>query len=246
MEENLAANINYLVSHQLQEAVMVETADLYKTPVNCTSLKVPTVNPAIWAPMSSMMREQEIRFQRVLKLILAGITALGRQVEGCGMTKVQKDMLALFCNSFFEINCMRKIAIRPILHPRFAGLCRSSNVQAPDYLFGENLSKQIKEIDEEAKNYWPHETLRFWPKKGRSNEKGDFDFGAGTSRGRSMVRKYYQPAQPNVHPSVGRRRPPRPVGEVQKLYPITEESFDEPQIGGRLQMFYDEMGLYNI
>ena len=169
---------------------MVETAEMYKTPINCASLKVPTVNPAVWAPMSSIMRAQEIRFQRVLKLISAGITAFGRQVEGCGMTKVQKHMLALFCNSFFEINCMRKIAIRPLLHPRFAGLCKPSNVQTPGYLFGEDLSKQIKEMDEEAKTFGRMKPFSFGQRWTGYMKKG-FDFGAGTSRGRSMIRKEF-------------------------------------------------------
>ena len=120
------------------------------------------------------------------------------------MTKVQnkKHMLGLFCNSFFEIKYIKwKIAIRPLLHPRFSGLCRASNVQALGYLF-RGKSKQIKEMDEEAKTVGLVKPFSLARKAGHMRR--GFDFGAGTSQGRSMIRKNYQPAQPNVHPFIGK------------------------------------------
>lgn len=47
--------------------------------------------------------------------------------------------MALLCNTHFEINCFRKGGIRPELNPKFAQLCRVSNVQPAKYLFGEDL-----------------------------------------------------------------------------------------------------------
>ena len=90
------------------------------------------------------MRAQELRLQKVLKLVGAGITAFGRMVQGAPLSNTQQDMLALLCNAHFEINCLWKVAIKQTLNPRFAALCRSSNVQTPNLLFGEDLAKQVK------------------------------------------------------------------------------------------------------
>ncbi|XP_055490529.1 uncharacterized protein LOC129696329 [Leucoraja erinacea] len=151
LQEQLAASINYLTSHQLQEQVITETAAKYMAPANCASLNVPAVNNSIWGYIGGGIRAQEIKIQKNLKLLTSGILAFTRSVDDGPLSDEQQDVLALMCNAHFEINCFRKGAIRPALNPKFAGLCKASNIQPPNFLFGENLPKQVKDLDEKAK-----------------------------------------------------------------------------------------------
>ncbi|XP_055499603.1 uncharacterized protein LOC129702081 [Leucoraja erinacea] len=141
--DELAANINYFASHQLQEQVMMEAAMRYHAPRNHSSLKVPAVNSSIWSYIGGGIKIQEVKPQHILNLLVSGLTAFARSVDGSMLSESQRDAMALLCNAFFEINCFRKNAIRPVLNPTFAGLCKSSNVQPPNLLFGEDLSRQV-------------------------------------------------------------------------------------------------------
>lgn len=143
--------INYMVSHQLQDLTMEETSKKYHTPANCASLKVPTVNHPLWGHMGAGIRAQELRLQKILKLLASGITAFAGSLDGGALSEVQQDALDLMCNTHFEINCLRKSAIRPMLNPKFAALCKTSNVQSPNLLFGDDYSKQVRELDHKAK-----------------------------------------------------------------------------------------------
>lgn len=67
------------------------------------------------------------------------------------MTQDHQDALALQCNSQYELNNIRKSAIQPALDPKFAGLCKPGTSKPPILLFGGDLPKQVKELDEEAK-----------------------------------------------------------------------------------------------
>ena len=123
----------------------------YKAPNNCNSLNVPIVNTPIWGNISPGIRTQEIKLQRILKLLTSGITAFARSVDGMDLSTEQEDAHALLCNTQYEINAFRKATIKPTLNPKFAGLCRASPMPPPRQLFGEDLPKQVKDLDDHAK-----------------------------------------------------------------------------------------------
>ena len=47
----------------------------------------------------------------------------------------------------FEMNMLRRDLIKPGLHEKFAALCKPS-IAVTEYLFGNDLTKHIKDIDE--------------------------------------------------------------------------------------------------
>lgn len=151
LDEDLASSINYLASHQLQDLAMEEITNKYHTLANCASLNVPAVNHSIWGNIGAGVRAQEMKLQKCFRLLTSGITAFARSMDGEPLSDIQQDAMALMCNANFEINCLRKNAIRPALNPKFAALCKASNVQLANYLFGEDLPKQVRELDDEAK-----------------------------------------------------------------------------------------------
>ena len=151
LNTKLAATVDFLNNQVLQEEVLIQAMSRHKAPSNCNSLNVPVVNTPIWGNISAAIRQQELKLQRILKLLTAGITAFARSVDGDELNLDQEDALALLCATQHEINGFRKNSIRPALNPKFAGLCKPPPPPPPRQLFGEDLSKRVKELDEQAK-----------------------------------------------------------------------------------------------
>ena len=151
LDSQLASSINYLMLHKLDEKNMQDTADKYLCPENCQALDVPKVNTTIWDNLKTNTRTKDAKLQRVQRALARGINAFAQSLDGCQLTESQHDALALLCNAHFELTGIRKDFIRPEINPKYAHLCKAGNVQSPKYLFGEDLSKQVKELNEEHK-----------------------------------------------------------------------------------------------
>ncbi|XP_055502898.1 uncharacterized protein LOC129704052 [Leucoraja erinacea] len=120
-------------------------------PGNCKALQVPSVNQCIWRHMGTGIRNTDLKIQNVLKVLTAGITAFARTLTESDMNQDHKDALALLCNLQYELNYIRKSAIQPTLDPKFAGLCKPGTSKQPMLLFGGDLPKQVKQLDEASK-----------------------------------------------------------------------------------------------
>lgn len=151
LDEELAKSTGYLTSHQLNEKNMQDTAGKYASLDNCQTLDVPKVNATIWDNLNGKTRSKDLKLQRVQRLLTRGITAFARSVDGTQLSELQQYTLALLCNTHFELNCIRKDAIRPEVKPKYAHLCKASNMQSAKHLFGEDLSKQVKDLQEGLK-----------------------------------------------------------------------------------------------
>ena len=171
----------------------------HKAPSNCNSLNVPVVNTPIWGNISAAIRQQELKIQRILKLLTAGITAFVRSVDGEELNLDQEDALALLCATQNEINGFRKNSIRPALNPKFAGLCKPPPPPPPRQLFGEDLSKRVRELDEQAKTVG---LMRSQSAPTPSSSKAPL----GRSRGSASTSTRNYPPAPN------RYQPPQPQG----------------------------------
>lgn len=151
LEAKTAQSIKYLLANKLQERAMQETLDKYPTPNNCDTLDVPRVRPAIWDSVSSSARSKDLKLQRIQKPLTKGITALAQCFpKDKPMTSAQQDAVAMLCNANYELNCLRKDYFKPEMNTRFTHLCKPS-VPVTTWLFGDNLSSQVKELNEEQK-----------------------------------------------------------------------------------------------
>ena len=152
INKQLASNIEYLTTHPLDEKNLSDTASKYPSPDNCPTLDVPKVNGTIWENLKGYTRTKDLKLQRVQKALAKGLTAFSRSVDGQDLTGTQQDTLALLCNAQFELNCLRRDCIRPDINPKYSHLCKASNVLTPSkQLFGDDLSKQVKDLQEEHK-----------------------------------------------------------------------------------------------
>ncbi|XP_078279393.1 uncharacterized protein LOC144606843 [Rhinoraja longicauda] len=153
LEPKLAASIDHLSSKPLQERVVNEALELYTAPENCTSLNVPAVNSQIWGHLGPNIRTLELKLQKILKLLTAGITSYARSIDGVDISTNQQDTLALLCTTQYQINILRKENIKPALNPKFAGLCKTPGSEPPILLFGKDLPKKVKDLEEESKTF---------------------------------------------------------------------------------------------
>ncbi|KAJ8030263.1 hypothetical protein HOLleu_26626 [Holothuria leucospilota] len=150
ISDQLASSIDYLLSSKLEEKHLTETMDKYLQPSNCNNLLVPKVNPLVWENVLSKTRSLDLKLQRCQKPLVTGLIAMVKSFEGNDPSEVQQDAVALLSNAVFELNNVRKELIKPDLHQRYSHLCKQSQLTT-QWLFGDDLPKKVKEIDEEHK-----------------------------------------------------------------------------------------------
>lgn len=84
LEPKVAASINHLSNRPLQEQVVNEALETYTAPENCESLKVPAVNSQKWGHVGANIWNQELKLQRILRLLTSAITSFARSVDKYG------------------------------------------------------------------------------------------------------------------------------------------------------------------
>ena len=154
LPDKLNSSVNFLMTHALEENHIVETCDKYPQPEN-SQLVVPKVNPIIWDNLSGKVRALDLRLQKCLKPLVKGMTAMLRTAntsrgEAEELTDTQQDAIALIANASYELNTLRKSLIKPDINSRYTHLCKPS-VKTTQWLFGDDLHKTVKEMDEQQK-----------------------------------------------------------------------------------------------
>ncbi|XP_041459298.1 uncharacterized protein LOC121410955 [Lytechinus variegatus] len=146
-----ARSVDFLLTHPLEEKYLAGTCEKYMRPANSTHLLVPRVNPLVWDNLRPHARTLDMKIQRCQRPLVKGITALMNSLKDVPeLNETQQDAVALLGNAHFELNQLRKNFIKPELHPRYTYLCKPS-VKTTQWLFGDELSRTIKEMDEEQK-----------------------------------------------------------------------------------------------
>lgn len=202
----MAATINRLSNNPLQDKAVQQALDNYIAPENCEALKVKTVNGQIWNQLGQHIRAQEVKMQRVLKLHSAAVTAFARSVGEEDLTIPQQDALALMCGTTYELNNLRRDNIRPALNPTYAGLCKAPAPERQALLFGADLPKRLKELEEAAK---PVGLMRAGPGPSRAKTPSWPHASAATSRyraGESLVTASHYPQCSFLERGPGRSR----------------------------------------
>ena len=133
-------------------------------PANCEDLAVVKVNQMIWDALPSSARARDKKCQNLeasvvaaskilakalakfatLDKVDAGVYAKDEFVEECGTA------LALLGQSNKQINALRKDLLRPELKSEYKHLC-NVNTPVSVLLFGDDITKTAKEIEEYAK-----------------------------------------------------------------------------------------------
>ena len=130
----------------------------YHRPGNCESLMKVRVNQAVWDNLTSPVRSQDVRLQKVQTSLFKGMCALTVMINklvdqipsfpaGNELLQEATDAFALIANANTELNHRRREFIKPDLHNDYKHLC-SSSLAITDQLFGNDLPKQVKDLTE--------------------------------------------------------------------------------------------------
>ena len=145
IDEVMAVSLNYLMTNQLAEKPLLEMMEKYESPTNCEVLRIPKVNAPIWDSLNSKTRSADLKLQRVQKSLIKGMIANTQGVVT--PTDSQQDAFTCLANANFELNMMRRELIKPDLNMKYSQLCKPT-VQVTENLFGDDLSKNIKDLSE--------------------------------------------------------------------------------------------------
>ena len=145
----VASSLRYLMYNKLEEKAISETMDKYEAPKNCPEIRLPKVNSEIFNNIPSRTRSVDVKLQRVQKPFLKGLIALSRTLPE-SLSVEQQDALALLSSANFELNMLRRELIKPDINPGYAELCKPS-VEVTEYLFGDDMSKHVKDMTETNK-----------------------------------------------------------------------------------------------
>ena len=148
---------------------------------------------------------------------MKGLTAFLRSAStrtaattGDDLSDMQQDAVALLANASYELNMLRKSLIRPDINTRYTHLCKPS-VKTTQWLFGDDLHKTVKEMDEQQKT-------------------------VGAIRGRTTSRPRYNPYQYHQGPRAGVPGAPYPSQRYAtagwtRTHPKTR--MNKPFLGGK-------------
>jgi len=151
IDQYVADSVNFMISTKLQDKIVTETIDKYARPQNTLALRPQRVNQVIWKRMTPQTRTRDAHMQRIQNLLQKGLIALTANQTEASMKASQElqDAMMLISAANFETNSTRKFMIKPELNPVFMHLCdKPSGVE---YLFGDDLSKIVKDATEENK-----------------------------------------------------------------------------------------------
>ncbi len=150
IDDGIARSATYLLSHQLEQQVLDDTAAKYPLPSNCQAVDSPKVNPIIWDNLPTLTKTRDLKLQKIQKSLTRGLNAFTHSISSEDISDSAQDALALLCNANFELNCLRKDLIKPDLNSRYTHLCKPDN-PVSKLLFGDNLSKKVKDMNDEQK-----------------------------------------------------------------------------------------------
>ncbi|XP_077978034.1 uncharacterized protein LOC144433587 isoform X1 [Glandiceps talaboti] len=162
VDTQLATIVNTLLGERPADDIVTEKLERYNRPENCGSLVTTRVNQLIWDQIKAETRTTEVKLQRVQTGIIKSVTAMVNVVDTLlkahndktsgdmdmkHLIKTGTDAIALSAYANFELNMRRREFIKPDLHQNYRHLC-SQSVPITTELFGDELSKQLKDLAE--------------------------------------------------------------------------------------------------
>ena len=145
VDAEVAGSMNFLLTNKLCEKIYQAMLDKYDPPSNCPKLCVPKVNPAIWECLQPKTRSTDLKMQRAQRSLVKGLVAFTHDLTE--PNEVAQDTLTCLANAVFEMNMLRRELIKPDLNYKYSHLCKP-DVQSTEFLFGDDLTKHIKDLSE--------------------------------------------------------------------------------------------------
>ena len=156
----IADLIDNILSGKLSADTAKERGEKYFPPENCSRVGTVTVNEEIWDLLSRRAKTVDLAFQRVQDTLTQGLSSLALLADKlakdaqtnttiCAKDVLQHvmDSLVLISQANWSLNMKRRELIKPDLESPFTKLCKPE-IAPTTKLFGDDLSKQLKELTE--------------------------------------------------------------------------------------------------
>lgn len=161
VNEKLAKNVNLSFRKFLSTTNQKTVKEKYKIPSNCENVKVPKVNFEIWEEARHFIKTKDLSLVKaqtlmskaavpIIEIVNEGLKEKGSQEEK-SKTRITKasDALIMLASAFTELNQIRKDNFKRGLPAQYRNrLCNTGNEPSKDWLFGDELPKKIKEIND--------------------------------------------------------------------------------------------------
>ena len=157
LDESLAESINSIFREGLGDESLQSISKDITRPENCPALCTVKVNELIWKIISPQAQARDRSLQSVQTHLIKGSTLLAQMVEKVNKMKDGEDRknlletgldaLALFGHTNRQLINRRREILRPEIQHDYGHLC-SSSVPFTDKLFGDNVSQNVKEIQD--------------------------------------------------------------------------------------------------
>ena len=144
--------------NRLPDKLLKEKLERQARPENCDTAKPTRVNPGIWRKLREPTQKRHLQLFKIQQALVKGIIPIARltdlsMTEKKGLDKegVQHikqfglDALSLLTHVNYELNMQRKQLMNIDIGRDYASLC-SPHVPFTDWLFGDDLQKQLKDI----------------------------------------------------------------------------------------------------
>lgn len=220
VQEPLATLLSNMLNKKMDEDTLNKKGELYPRPSNCPEIITPMVNPEIWSKIQKTTRSRDIRMQKVQASNVKGLGALAKLASSLLSAKSTKspvsaseslklclDAFAFFANGNQELNNRRKEMIKPDLNARFKDLAKNNPVSSN--LFGDDLSQQVKDINEADKmsKVMAKGSSRLNPAKGKQFNRSHQAKNWGASRRYNNTGGYNQSKFSTTNKNGGRKTP---------------------------------------
>ncbi|XP_046553072.1 uncharacterized protein LOC124262610 [Haliotis rubra] len=157
---DLAQTVNDGVSKQPTMAKIKTVMDRYKRPENCEGLTVPRINEEIWHQAKAHTKSKDLKSQHLQGLLIKAMIPLvqitdslmavvtdGKELDIKGTMRKAMDTIRLLAAAHADLNTKRRESFKQDLSGPYKRLCSASG-PTTKYLFGDDLTKRIKEISE--------------------------------------------------------------------------------------------------
>lgn len=152
--DKIAAAVNAGFKTVVDGDKMKELLSTYKLPSNCQALMVPKVNTELWNKLRKVTRTRDIKLQSVQESIMNAAVPFIKIIETKTSNPEAKELknhavagFKLLANAAANLTYKRRELIVGDLPPSLKDL-GSSATPVTEWLFGEDLPKRIKEIND--------------------------------------------------------------------------------------------------
>jgi hypothetical protein len=153
ISKSLAETINKVFREGLNDERYQSMMKEIARPQNCEALCKIKVNPLIWNIISAQTRTVDIQFQHLHNSVIKGPILIAQMIDMICKSKnhtsdvIEKgmDALALFGQANKQLVMRRRDALKPDIQTDYGHLC-SSTVPFSNFLFGDDMSKNVKDI----------------------------------------------------------------------------------------------------